>query len=291
MNTKERVDALFTNYEESAPLRDFKEELKSNLDDRIKSLVRKGLDEKAAFEKAMSELGDVSVIADEISLKKRQEVFENMYMKTRNYMTKKRIALFVLCGAMLGFGVVTSLLSWFYSGDINAPLGVLLIFGAIPVLGFIFLGLTQETAAHEAMSWQRAALYLVASGMFLFGVIVFMMIYFSNGAGLPEAIATLIPFVLPSVAFGVFLVLSEKDRSKPWIIALRNEAVRRESERFVNPAQEERFGLLSGALWISAAAAFVLLTMTMGIKFSWLVFVAAVVGEMIMLSAFSAKRK
>jgi hypothetical protein len=97
--------------------------------------------------------------------------------------------------------------------------------------------------------------------------------------------------VLPSIAFGVFLVLTEKDRSKPWIIALRNEAIRRESERFANPAQEERFGLLSGALWISAAAVFVLLTMTIGIKFSWLVFVAAVVGEMIVLSAFSAKRK
>ncbi|MDR3289315.1 MAG: permease prefix domain 1-containing protein [Peptococcaceae bacterium] len=296
MNTQQHIDGLFSAYEETAALLDFKEELKSNLDDRIGSLMKKGLTETAAFAKAIEELGNISVLADEISQKKRQEVFEHMYMKVSHYMTPKRVALYVLCGLVLGFGVVAALLSWFYSGDINSPLGTLLVFGTLALAGFLFLGLTQETAANEAMSWKRALWYTAAFAVFLFGLIVFVMTYFYFSAGsdprrLPEAVATLIPFILPSLALGAFLLLTEKDRSKPWVVAQRNEFRQRELERFANPVQAERFGLVCGALWIAALAAFILLTITVGIKFSWLAFAAAIVAQLLVQANFASGKR
>jgi hypothetical protein len=290
MDIKQYIDNLFSGYEETDSLVDFKREIRSNMDDRIKSLTKKGLEEKAAFEKAISELGDISALADELSLKKRQEVFSEMYMKTRSYIKPKRMSLYVLCGAVLGFGIITAISAWFFSGEINSFLGTLLIFGEISALGFAYLGLTQETASREAMSWKRALWYVAASGVFLFGIVVFVTTYFVDGLGLPYAIATLIPFVLPSLALGIFLILTEKDRSKPWVVALRKKTMEREMERFASPAQAERFGLITGALWIAAIAVFVLLTITIGIKFSWLAIVAALIGQMLVLSMFTKSK-
>ncbi|MDR1836518.1 MAG: permease prefix domain 1-containing protein, partial [Treponema sp.] len=58
MNAKEFVDSLFKGYEETAGLADFKEELLGNLNAKIESLVKKGMDTQAAFIKASAELGD-----------------------------------------------------------------------------------------------------------------------------------------------------------------------------------------------------------------------------------------
>lgn len=290
MDTRKYIDSLFSDYEETSALIDFKEELKSFLDERIKALVKSGMDEKDAFEKATNELGDMSAVVDEISRKKKQEILAEMYMKTRHYMPTWRIVLYILCGTVFGFGVIVAALSGFFTGDINASLGSLLVFGVVPILGFLFLGLTQETAVHEPMDWKRALLYVIAAGVFLFGVIVFIITYFEDSAGLPYAIATLIPFILPSSAFGAFLILTEKDRSKPWVKKQREEYIKRSRERFGDPAQEERFGLFSGALWIAAIAVFILLTMLFGLKFSWLAIAAALIGQMLVLGMFTKSK-
>lgn len=290
MDTRKYIHSLFSDYEETSALIDFKEELKSFLDERIKALVKSGMDEKDAFEKATNELGDMSAVADEISRKKKQEILAEMYMKTRHYMPTWRIVLYILCGTVFGFGVIVAALSGFFTGDINASLGSLLVFGVVPILGFLFLGLTQETAVHEPMDWKRALLYVIAAGVFLFGVIVFIITYFEDSARLPYAIATLIPFILPSSAFGAFLILTEKDRSKPWVKKQREEYIKRSRERFGDPAQEERFGLFSGALWIAAIAVFILLTMLFGLKFSWLAIAAALIGQMLVLGMFTKSK-
>ncbi|NLM46689.1 MAG: hypothetical protein GX200_07805 [Firmicutes bacterium] len=287
MDTREYIDSLFSDYQETAALVDFKEELKSFLDERIKALVKSGMDEKKAFAKATNELGDMTAVADEISRRKKQEILAEMYLKTGHYLPTWRIALYILCGAVLGFGIIATVLSGFFSNDITKPLGTLLVFGIVPVLGFLFLGLTQETAMYEAMSWKRALLYVIAAGVFLFGVFMFIITYFKANAGLPYAIATLIPFVLPSLAFGAFLILTEKDRRKPWVIKQHEERRKRSHERFGDPAQEKRFSLFSGALWIAAIAAFVLLTILFGLKFSWLAIVAALVGQLLIQAMFT----
>jgi hypothetical protein len=311
MNTQKHIDSLFSGYEETPALADFKEELRSNLDDRIANLIKKGATGQAAFAKAAAELGDVSALAEEISLKKKQEVFEDMYMGTRRFLNPKRTALYVLGGAVICFGLIVAAISWFTSGLEAEALGGAVFFCAGGAALLIFMGVTQETATKYPMSWKRAIFYAVSVGVFVFGVFVAPMAYFAvtgtelGAAGLvagepwssPEntgfisAIGTTIPFILPSFALLVFLALTEKDRRKPWVIEQAKKYTEREAEYFANPAQAARFGILSAAVWIAAIAGFVVLAMTVGIRFSWLAVVAALVVQMLMLADFGGGRK
>lgn len=305
MNIQKHIDTLFSDYQESPALKDFKEELVGHLDERIKSLTKKGMDEKSAFEKAISELGDISVIADEIGKKKRQEVFSEMYMKTRNYMSAKRSALYALCGLVLGLAVLIPLITWFASGIHVSTVAAIVPFGMTAILGFVFLWLTQETASHEAMSRKRALWYVLAAGLILFGVLAAFITYFgvefaaldvkSHGydtanTSIMGAIAVLMVFSLPGIALGIFLILTEKDRSKPWVIKQREEYMKYANEQFDSPAKAQKFGLICGALWIAAMAGFVLLTMLVGIKFSWLAIVAALVVQMIIMAMLTKSK-
>ena len=315
MDIQKHIDKMFADYQENPALADFKEELTIHIDERIKGLVKKGMDEKSAFEKAINELGDVSVIADEIGKKKRQDVFSEMYMKTRNYITPVKGALYVLCGLVLGLAVILPLLTWYASGMVAGTVMVLLPFGMAAVLGFLFLGLMQETATREAMSWKRAIWYVLAAGLILFGVLVAFVTYFgmesagpSNSAGVIDtyvytlygnkmfkqgstsvvgAIAVLMIFSLPGIALGIFLILTEKNRSKSWVIRQREEQMKYADEQFGSPANAQRFGLICGALWIAAIAVFVLLTILVGIKFSWIAIVTALVIQMIVMAVFT----
>jgi hypothetical protein len=306
MNTQQYVDGLFAHYEETPALADFKEELRGNLDERIKNLVRKGMPEAEAFHKATEELGDISALAEEISLKKKQEVFEDMYMGTRKYMTPKRTAAFVLGGTAVCFGLISAAITWFSAGTEEAALGSAMVFCVAGAALLTFMGLTQETAAMHPMSWKRAALYAVSVGVFLFGVFIVPMTYFSTtgvnpydiavGAhaprgniGLMTSIAALIPFVLPAAALFVFLALTEKDRRKPWVVEMAKESARRDMEYFADAAQSMRFGLVCGAIWIAAIASFVVLTLRVGILYSWLAFAGAIVLQLLTQALFFTK--
>lgn len=307
MNIQKHIDALFADYQESPALMDFKEELTSHIDERVKGLMKKGMDEKNAFEKAMHELGDVSVIADELGKKKRQEVFSEMYMKTRNYISAKRSVLYALCGLVLGLAILIPLLIWYASEIHVGAIAAILPFGMASIMGFVYLGLTQETAAREAMGWKRAFWYVLAIGLILFGLLTALISYFGvefakltaeelvthNGRGnvpVVGAIAIFMVFVLPGIALGIFLTLTEKDRSKPWVLKQREEHMEYANQQFGSPANAQRFGLICGALWIAAIALFVLCTILFGIKFSWLAIVAALVIQMIIMAAFAKPR-
>lgn len=167
MNTREYIDSLFSDYQKTSALEDFKEELKSFLDERIRTLVKGGMDEKDAFEKATSELGDISAVADEISRKKKQELIGEMYLKTTHYMSTWRIALYVLCGAVFGFGVIVAAISEYFSGDVNAPLGSLLVFGGIPILVF-FVSLAYSGNSYPGSNGVEAGTFVCGHSRCIF---------------------------------------------------------------------------------------------------------------------------
>jgi hypothetical protein len=306
MNTRNRIEELFSGYEETAALDEFMEEMESNLNDRIASLRRKGFGEQEAADKALAELGDISSLADELCIKRKQEVYSEMYMKTRNYISAKRSALYALCGLVLGAAILIPLIVWFASGTAVAAVSTILPFGMASVLGFVYLGLTQETAAHEAMRPRRACLYVLAAGLVFFGVLAGLIVYSNTGMVSPVelaaygarendfivgAISTLLVFTLPGIALGVFLGLTEMDRRKPWMKKLIEESEKQAMNPFGNPQAEMRFGLISGALWVAAIAVFVLLTLTVGIKFSWIAIVAALVVQMVVMAVMTNKGK
>jgi hypothetical protein len=284
-NAKDYIDSLFSVYEQTRKLADFKEELLGNLNDKIASLVKKGMDGTAAFEKAAAELGDLSVLAEEISLKKKQEVYRDAYMDIKNYMTPLRVLWYVICGLALLFGIITAAIVYFSERQdqgFAGVFGVLLVFIPTAIACFTFLGLTQEMPDRYPMKKKRALLYTLAAALMAFGLILFPLTLVAAGGkdAIIGAIGTLIPFELPGIGLLVFLVLTEKDWLKPWAQERRSATVKREYEMFSDPAMATRFGLFSGAIWIFAVALFLLLGFVIGFKFSWLVFVFAVAVEL-----------
>jgi hypothetical protein len=302
MNTRQQIDALFSGYEKTAELADFMEELESNLNDRIAFLNRKGLGEREATEKAIAELGDVSSLADELSLKRKQEVFSEMYMKTRNYISTVRSVLYALCGLVLGAAILVPLITWFASELTVGAVATFFPFGMTGILGFVLMGLTQETASRNAMPLKRALWYALAAGLVLFGILTAFITYFgmeftsalelaargtAANASLTGSLSIVMVFALPGIALGIFLVLTEKDRSKPWLIQQREKHMHYENEWFGNPAATQKFGLICGALWIAAIAGFIVLTITVGFKFSWLAIAAALIVQMLVMAGFT----
>jgi hypothetical protein len=289
MDTRNFIDQLFSEYEETAELGDFKEELQSNLDARIASLSAGGLEEGAAFKKATGELGDISVLADQISLRKKQEIFEDAYMGRRKYLKPGRVAWYVISGAWAVLGGVTALVLYFTGESQSAfeafwepnkrlvqSLGCLI--AAIPLSAgaFTFLGITQETASRYPRSYKRGAWYALATAVLGFGAVLFPLTYFATDGGLMEATATLIPFSIPGLALLVFLLLTEKDYRKPWAKARYEKEARATRELWKDPVIAARLGMASGAIWIFAAGLFILLGLVAGFRYSWLVFVFAV---------------
>jgi hypothetical protein len=290
---KTYVDSLFSGYEETGALADFKEELASNMADKVASLVRKGMDEDAAFTKAAAELGDISALADEISLRKKQEVLGEAYMNAGRYMTPRRVAAYVICGAVLVFGMVSAAIAFLAENgsDFGVPsldglienshrftvlFGVLLPFVSVSAAGFTWLGLTQELPALYPASKKRALWYALGVFLLTAGIILFPLTYFSTGTGygMVGALGTLIPLVIPAAGLLVFLVLTERDRKKPWAKAATGAGL------FRDPKTEARFGMFSGAIWIGAAALCILFGFIAGFRYSWISFLFALPAQL-----------
>jgi hypothetical protein len=304
MNAKEFVDSLFNGYEQTEALADFKEELLTNMNAKIENFIRKGMDIDTAFAKASAELGDVSSLADELSLKKRKEIFEEVYMDIRMYMPAKRVAGYVVFSILAFFGITAAFITLFAtrsvdflsntSLDLTSFFAVMMPFLTAAVVGFTFLGVTQETASMLPVSKKRGAWYATAAGLIAFGLFTMPIVYFSTKFAknivndvlafeipvehletLVPVISIIIPFVLPGIGILVFLVLTEKDRLKPWAKNLHNKAVEGEMAIWNDPVKAARFGMFSGAIWIFAAGIFFVLGFIIGFKFSWPVFIFA----------------
>jgi hypothetical protein len=219
MNTRDYVKSLFKDYEESPGLAEFTEELQSNLDARIASLEQRGLSKNAAFDKAAAELGDISILAGEMSLKKRREVFQEAYLGIRSYMKLPRILCYVFFGTLTAFGALIAAIAWFSAGS-EALYGSLVVFELSGLAGLVFMGLTQETSAREGMPWKRALWYTLAVSSLFFGILTSFLLLLKEHNPI-AALGTLIPFGLPGFSLIIFLILSEKDRNKAWVKALK----------------------------------------------------------------------
>lgn len=281
MKAQVYVDRLFQDYEDTQELRDFKEEITVNLQERIKELQGKGLSEDEAFRQAVDELGDITEIAEEISKQKRKEVIGQMYIHTRVPMSKFHAIGYVACGGAILFGLLAALTVKASTGDLYTAIASLLPFTAIPAAGLVFLRLTQETSHRLPMDWKRAAFYALASGLIIFGLITACMLYVMDIKTLEVVYGTLITFVVPGVCVLAFLMLTEKERRKPWVLEEERIWTEYYEQKYGEPRRMEQRGLLSGALWIVTVAVFLILGLTIGFKYAWIVFLFALAGELL----------
>lgn len=280
-DVKSYVESLFKDYEQTSDLQEFKEEITSNLYARIDDLKAGGMDEEEAFKKAVSELGDITSIADEISRQKRNEILYQMYASRQTKIGLKHAIGYAVSGFILLFGVLVGFMTYFSNGVIYHGVSSAMPFTVVAVAGFMFLALTQETAMKYPMDWKRALIYAILTGVILFGLMTALMLYLMENRDMNAVIGVLIPFVLPELGLIVFMLLTEEKRYKPWVLKEKETILERHAKVYGDPVRMEKRGLLSGALWISAFALFLFIGFLAGWKYAVIVFLFAVAAEIL----------
>lgn len=289
MKTQEYIDRLFQDYEDTPELRDLKEEIAINLQERVEEFQKKGFTPDDAFEKAVAELGDVTAIADQISREKRNEVIGRMYLHSKTPLSKWQAIGYAVSGGVILFGLIVAFITYYATGEVFKGMAALIPFIPIPGAAFVYLGLTQETARNLPMSRKRALIYGLVTLITLFGLTTAAMLYFMKDQDMQAVLGALIPFVIPGLCLFAFLLLTETNRHKPWVAEEEKLWLEHYTKQYGDLHRIEQRGLLSGALWLFAIGLFVALGFAIGFKYSWVIFLFAVAGEL--LIEFRARSK
>jgi hypothetical protein len=280
---KNYVDNIFVDIYDTKQLRELKEEVSANLTEKVNDLVASGNSKDEAFKKAISSLGDMSELIE--NLKKAS------YEKTQDAMPKavaldkKHIIAYIVASAILLFGVMTAGIVYLKGMNLRAAVGTLSPFIMISGEIFLYFGLTQESEYAYGMKPKRALLYCIATAIALFGIFSAAYIY-TSGKELFIVLGGFMPFALPAAIIYTYLGLTEKDRAK------MNEAWQKQWVQYYSDPQSMMVrGNMSGALWIFSFALFLLLGFTIGWRYSWIVFIFSVGFEILIESYFMAKKK
>ncbi|MDR2796849.1 MAG: permease prefix domain 1-containing protein [Treponema sp.] len=302
---KESIDRalqkIFKDYEATAGLRDLKEEIGANLFESIQNMTTQGLSGEEALRQALDKLGDITEVADQVSRQKRQEIIGGAFVRSIP-LDKVHIIGYPAAGLVLALGILLCVIVYFSAG-LKESIPSLMPFAIISLCTLVFLVLTQETKTHYAMTKKRSLLYTAASALILFGLFVGAVVLFTHTIVTPEgltahpevfdtarifknisiisALGSLIPFVLPGAAMLALLVLSEKDRKKPWVHQVET----------AQTSSDPRFGFIAGALWIFAVALFCILSAAIGIRYAWISFMVALGVQLLIMSRFIQKKE
>lgn len=293
MMIQKYVDDLFQGYESTPELEDFKEEIIMNLKDRVQDLEKEGKSEKEAFAEAVTELGDITAIADDLSREKRKEIIGKMYIDTTPKLSASYAIGYTLSAGVLLFGIITALITYFSAGNnLFIAISSFLPFVVPTGAALTYLGLTTETKAKYPMNWKRALIYAIAVGIILFGITLSTSQYFMENRQAASILGVLIPFVLPGVLILGFLILTEKKRFKPWLMQ-EHERYREAytTSYYADTEEVTKRGMLSGALWIGAIGIFIILWILLNILYALPVFLFAIVGELLIEYRMISKHK
>lgn len=280
---KRYVDDLFSDIYDTKQLHELKEEVSANLLEKINDFIASGDDREEAFNKAVSGLGDMSELVENLRTASETKFAENIFKSPP--LDKVHVIGYVLASAILLFGIMSTGISYFQMNNLMTAVSTLMPFLITSVVLFVFLGLTQETAHDYGMNRKRALAYSLAIGLLLFGVFSTAIVYF-NSNELFQVPATLMPFLIPSAVILIYLGLTEKSRRK-MDTAWQQQWV----NYYSNPQLMMVRGSVSGALWIFSFAAFILIGLALGWKYSWVVFIVAVGCEVLIEAFFAIKRK
>jgi hypothetical protein len=280
---KKHVDNLFTDIYETKQLRELKEEISANVLEKIHDLIASGYSADAAFQKAVSDLGDMSELIGSLKKASEAKVSENMFKPVP--IDKKHIIGYVTASVSLLLGLMFAGFVYLQQKELPTALAYLMPFVLVSAPLFIYFGLTQETQQDYGMTSKRALTYSVASEIFLFGAVASGIEYF-QGQNLAIIFLTLMPFIIVSAIIFIYLGLTEKSRRK-----MDSQWQQQWVNYYSDPQTAMVRGSISGALWIFSIGAFLFIGFTWGWKYSWIVFVLALGCEPLIEAYFASKKK
>jgi hypothetical protein len=283
------LDGVFEGLPLTPEVQDLKEEIRGNLTARVTELEAGGLDATAASRKAIKELGDVREIIAQLGVEKGATppraaavaAYNRNKVRPRPGFVVRTVGLSLAAA----FGAVAYVLSIVGVGDSEWYLeaGSVAIVLALPIGLLVADSLRQETTANHPLPAWRAAGYGLATAMCV-GGLVLIGLYIARSS-LDWVVMTGVPLVVVAIVLYSYLGATQTNRKKAW--------ARETAEGWPDPVQARidnnpvvaaRFGIYSGALWISAIGAFIVMSIQFGFGFSWVAFLLALIAQMLLIA-------
>lgn len=206
---KSFIEQLFAGVGRSQQLFDLKEELATNLKDKIGDYQARGMDEETAFKEAVITMGDLSGLVEDMRKLGQDQAKQSVY----STMTTRISTVGIVLGVMLVlFGIFVSAMLYFMNleGEAVTGTGIFIVAGGILMTYSI---LTRETRKKYGMNKIRAILYAFSVGLILFGLFTASITKFSTGE-IYISIASLMVFFISGVGLFLYLLLTGANRLK-----------------------------------------------------------------------------
>ncbi|MFB4163950.1 permease prefix domain 1-containing protein [Alteribacillus sp. JSM 102045] len=163
---QKHLDDLFAGVGESQELFELKEELSTNIKEKISDYKAKGMEEEEAYKEAIISMGDLSGLVNDMRKIGQDKAKSSVYTT----MTSKISTAGIIAGVLLIlFGLLTSAMMYFMNVpgvSVTGPAIFIVADGAL----LTYSVLTKETVKRYAMNKIRAALYALAVGLILFAL-------------------------------------------------------------------------------------------------------------------------
>lgn len=280
------LDDAFAGLPATPDTQDLKEEIRANLLDRVAELTAGGATPDDAARRAVDELGDVRALVAEatdppadagstppptpgpaMSSAAEAAARHRPGPLPRRYVTAVVVASVLLLLAVLPAVSVVVLLSG--RSEVGPAVLVLALGGlflAGPAVGWIVAAsLERETATRYGMPRRRAVAYGAATAVMVAGLVVGAV----NGllfARYFAVLTTAVPLLVAGGAWLAYLLATQTNRRKPWVLELEREHARAGNRFEEDPAAAARFGIYTVVVWGVTAAAF----LAVGFAASWL---------------------
>ncbi|MCP2266429.1 permease prefix domain 1-containing protein [Promicromonospora thailandica] len=271
------LDDAFAGIAVTPDVQDLKEEIRANLLDRVAELTAAGVAPDDAAQRAVDELGDVRALVTDatadggtlapatptaaVSNAAAAAAGQRVPVQ-RRYMLGMIAAVVVLLLAVLPIVSVIALLA----GEADAlylPAAAAL-FLAGPAVGWIVgASLERETPARYGMPRRRALAYGAATAVLVTGVVAGVEAGLLIGRPF-SALAVGVPLLVAGGAWLAYLLATQTNRRKPWLLELEREHARAADRFEREPETAARFGIYTVVIWGVTAAAFLAVGSTVG---------------------------
>ena len=282
------LDEAFADLPATPDVQDLKEEIRANLLDRVAELTAEGVAPDEASRRAVDELGDVRTLVEEAAgpavsagavaparpspatssaavaaaARRRPPV-------ARRFVTGVVVASVVVLLALAPLVTVTVFLvdnADRMVDEINLPLLLGAPFVAGPAIGWIVAAaLVRETPTNFGMPRRRAAAYGAAVALLVTGLVAGVESYWFF-ARVFAVFQTAGPLLVAGGAWLAYLLGTQTNRHKPWVLERAREHARTGDRFERDPAAAARFGIYTTVVWLLTAVAF----LAVGFTVSWL---------------------
>jgi hypothetical protein len=206
---KKYIDNLFTDVGPSQQLFDLKEELTTNIKEKIADYQFRGMEEEQAFKEAVISMGDLRGLIDDMRKIGQDTAKQSVYTSMTSRISSAGIIVGVL---LILFGLFTTTMLFLMDIPRESATGP----GVFVIVGIALITysiLTRETRKKYAMNKTRAAFYALAIGLILFGIFAGITTGFATGEAF-IAVGAIMVFVLVGVGLFLFLFFTGNDRHK-----------------------------------------------------------------------------